>query len=145
MNLDGFAHLPRLVPIWRERGAVAVEMAIVTPLLVAMIIGIIDFSRVFNAEIQLSQAAREGVRIASLADGTATGYKWTDVQARAILAAPYPAFGPTPPTVNQTDIVMCPNTQELAQVTVTYAFKGIWFSFEGAKSLSQTAVMICGA
>ena len=49
-----------------DRGAAAVEMAIVLPLLIMMILGIIDFSRVFNAQLQLSQAAREGVRLASL-------------------------------------------------------------------------------
>jgi hypothetical protein len=65
------------------------------PLLNAMNVGIIDFSRIFNAEIQLSQAAREGARIASLQLGT---LNVPVVQARAVLAAPKPAFGgPLPP------------------------------------------------
>ena len=58
---------------WRRRdaGASAVEMAIVLPLLVALVFGIIDFGRMLNAEIELSQAAREGVRLAALTEGNA--------------------------------------------------------------------------
>ena len=57
---------------WRRRdaGASAVEMAIVLPVLVLLAFGIIDFGRMLNAQIQLSQAAREGVRLAALAGGS---------------------------------------------------------------------------
>ena len=67
---------------WRRRdaGASAVEMAIVLPLLVLLVFGIIDFGRMLNAQIQLSQAAREGVRLAALAGGAA--YSTADVSAR---------------------------------------------------------------
>ena len=46
---------------WRRRdvGASAVEMAIVLPLLVLLVFGIIDFGRMLNAQIEISQAARE--------------------------------------------------------------------------------------
>jgi hypothetical protein len=37
--------------------AISGETALVTPGLIAMIVGIIDLSRIFTAEIQLSQAA----------------------------------------------------------------------------------------
>lgn len=50
----------------RDRGAAAVEMALVLPVLLFLLMGMIDFGRAFNAQIQLSQAAREGVRLASL-------------------------------------------------------------------------------
>jgi Flp pilus assembly protein TadG len=53
-----------------DRGAAAVEMAIVLPLLLFILMAMIDFGRGFNAQIQLSQAAREGVRLASLNPGT---------------------------------------------------------------------------
>jgi len=49
-----------------ERGAAAVEMALVLPVLLFLFMGMIDFGRGFNAQIQVSQAAREGVRLASL-------------------------------------------------------------------------------
>ena len=43
----------------RDRGASAVEMALVLPLLLLLLGGIIDFGRLFSASSQLNQAARE--------------------------------------------------------------------------------------
>ena len=39
-----------------DRGAAALELAIVLPVLVSLTFGIVDFARMFNAEIQVSQA-----------------------------------------------------------------------------------------
>ncbi|MFJ5954762.1 TadE/TadG family type IV pilus assembly protein [Paenarthrobacter sp. NPDC092416] len=49
-----------------ERGAVAVEMAILLPLLLLILIGIIEFGRVLNVQVSLTQAAREGARHAAV-------------------------------------------------------------------------------
>ena len=46
-----------------ERGAAALEMAIVLPLLLILIGGIVDLGRLFFAEIMVTNAAREGVRM----------------------------------------------------------------------------------
>ena len=45
-----------------DRGAAAVEMALVLPVLILLIGGIIDYGRYFFTEIQLTNAAREGAR-----------------------------------------------------------------------------------
>jgi Flp pilus assembly protein TadG len=122
-----------------DRGAAAVEMAIVMPLLIAMIIGIIDFSRIFNAELQLSQAAREGVRMAAL------GASPTAVQTRAQAAAPNPAWGAALPFGNVTVDPTCmatPSPMDTAAVTVNYTFNGIMWMNNSV--LSQRAVMRCG-
>ncbi|UVJ38524.1 TadE/TadG family type IV pilus assembly protein [Arthrobacter sp. CJ23] len=68
----------------KERGAVAVEMAILLPLLLLILIGIIEFGRVLNVQVSLTQAAREGARHAAIHydDGT------MDVTAAALAAAP---------------------------------------------------------
>jgi Flp pilus assembly protein TadG len=50
----------------RDRGAVVVEFALLLPLLVLLVFGIIDFGRAFNAQIALTQAAREGARLDAL-------------------------------------------------------------------------------
>jgi len=50
----------------RDRGAAAVEFAIVLPLLLLLAFGIIDFGRALNAQITLTQAAREGARLDAL-------------------------------------------------------------------------------
>jgi Flp pilus assembly protein TadG len=49
-----------------ERGAAAVEMALVLPVLLVLIFGLVDFGRALNAQITLTSAAREGVRQAAL-------------------------------------------------------------------------------
>jgi Flp pilus assembly protein TadG len=49
----------------RDRGAAAVEFALLLPLLLLLISGLIDFGRALNAQITLTQAAREGVRLAA--------------------------------------------------------------------------------
>jgi hypothetical protein len=55
----------RLAASWRdERGAAAVEFALVMPLLILLLFGIIEFARVWNARQTLTDAAREGARIA---------------------------------------------------------------------------------
>ena len=49
-----------------ERGAVAVEFAIILPVLVILLFGIIQFALAFNRLQGLHAAAREGARIASI-------------------------------------------------------------------------------
>ena len=58
----------------RQRGAAAVELALVLPLLLLLLGGIVDFGRFFFAQVQFANASREGVRAlvlkAPLADAT---------------------------------------------------------------------------
>ncbi|MFE6508973.1 TadE/TadG family type IV pilus assembly protein [Nocardioides sp. NPDC057767] len=60
--------MPRLLsrPDRADRGAAAVEFALVLPLLLLVLFGLIDFGRALNAQVTLTQAAREGVRLAAL-------------------------------------------------------------------------------
>jgi Flp pilus assembly protein TadG len=50
----------------RDRGAVAVEFALLLPLLLLLLFGIVDFGRALNAQITITQAAREGARLEAL-------------------------------------------------------------------------------
>jgi Flp pilus assembly protein TadG len=50
----------------RDRGAAAVEFALVLPLLLLVVCGIVDFGRAYSAQVSLTQAAREGARLAAL-------------------------------------------------------------------------------
>lgn len=48
---------------WRsERGAAAVEFALVLPMLLAILLGIIEFGRAYNAQVSLTHSAREAAR-----------------------------------------------------------------------------------
>ncbi len=50
-----------------------VELAIVLPLLLALIFGIIEFGRAYNNQLTLTHAAREGVREYALTQDSAVG------------------------------------------------------------------------
>ena len=56
----------------RDRGAAAVEFALVLLPLVLLVFGIIVFGRAFQIQSSLSMAAREGVRVATLTPGGGT-------------------------------------------------------------------------
>lgn len=45
-----------------ESGAAAVEFALVLPILVVLLIGIVEYGSVYNAQLMLTSAAREGAR-----------------------------------------------------------------------------------
>ena len=57
----------------RDRGAAAVEFALVLPLLLLIVFGIIDFGRLLNAQLTLTQAAREGARLAAVGQPNVAG------------------------------------------------------------------------
>lgn len=57
-----------------DQGSAAVEFALVLPVLMIILFGIIDFGRMLNTRITLSQAANEGARAVAVAgDEAATG------------------------------------------------------------------------
>ena len=79
-----------------DRGAALVEFAILLPVLLLLVCGIIDFGRALNAQITLTQAAREGARVDSVCNATANANCGTTVQNRTVAAATglHPALAP---------------------------------------------------
>ena len=61
-----------------QKGQSLVEFALVLPLLVLLLFGIIDFGRIFHAYLTLDHAGREAARIASI------GKNDTDVRQAAV-------------------------------------------------------------
>lgn len=49
-----------------QRGAAALEFALVVPVLILLVFGIVDFGNVMNAQSVVANAAREGARSAAL-------------------------------------------------------------------------------
>jgi Flp pilus assembly protein TadG len=62
---------PTRRPGHHERGAAAVELAILLPLLLLILFGIIDFGRMLNTQIKVTEAAREGARAVSVGASSA--------------------------------------------------------------------------
>ena len=103
-----------------EHGAELVEMAIVTPILLLLVFGIVDFGFMFQRYVVLTNAAVEGARVATL-----PGYTAADAQARV---QSYVANS-LPTTVVATAVAVpshCPEpggtTWPGMQVTVTHVY-----------------------
>ncbi|GAB3304595.1 hypothetical protein GCM10027451_10390 [Geodermatophilus aquaeductus] len=70
-----------------ERGAAAVEFALVAPVLLMLLFGIVEFSKAFSAQSMLSAAAREGAR-AMVLTNNATTARTAAVNAASSLGVP---------------------------------------------------------
>jgi Flp pilus assembly protein TadG len=125
----------------KERGAAAVEMALVLPVLILLLLGIMEFGRAFNAQVTLTNAAREGVRVMAISKDT------TKARASAITAAS--TFSPA---LTATDIAIsvpgstaatpCPGGGT-ATVTITYTLSTLT-KIAGPFSMTGKGVMLCG-
>jgi Flp pilus assembly protein TadG len=115
-----------------ERGAAAVEFALVLPLLVALIFGLIDFGRAYNQQIALTQLSREGARLVSLGI--------TDYKARLVAAAP-PSLGlKTSDITGTTPCTLASSPTTDATVTISRTFT---FVVGNSLTLTGKATMPC--
>lgn len=99
----------------RDRGAAAVEFALMLPLLLLIVFGLIDFGRALNAQITITQAAREGARLDAL------GQSNSAVVSRTQTAA----TGLSLPASDVTESLVCVQDAGAtadAKVVVTYQF-----------------------
>ena len=99
----------------KDRGAAAVEFALVMPVLLSLVVGIGEFGRACNVQSTLSGAAREGVRVmavkndsaAARAATKAAALPWSLTDSDQHLASTCPSASTT--------------RRSSATVTVTYA------------------------
>jgi Flp pilus assembly protein TadG len=137
----------RLVPGQRrsgasDRGAAAVEAALVLPLLLLLVFGIIDFGRMLNAQIKVSEAARVGARALSVhADA---GDRVDAVMAGTPYSLPTEQDCSTTPLPGDDATVTVNSDFEF--ITPVGALAGMFGSgFGGPVTLSATGVMPCRA
>lgn len=83
-----------------RRGAAATEMALVLPMFIAIVVGMLEFSQAFMAKQAVTAAAQDACRVAIL-DGSTL----TSVQSKAQVALSAAGIGPTAATIttNPTD------------------------------------------
>ena len=118
-----------------ERGAAVVEFALILPILVLFVFGIVEFGRAYSARIELTGAVREGARAVALGgDGVA---KTKDAA---------PGLKPNQMTVTTVPCTtISPPPDAKATVEATYPFEYTIPLFRtGTWTLKATGVMRCG-
>lgn len=88
-------------------------MALVLPLLLLLVFGIIDFGRALNTQITLTQGAREGARAAALHDPGLVSRVDTATQNIGAVSTSVVTACANP---------SAPNTQAVVQVSKTFVF-----------------------
>lgn len=114
-----------------ERGAAAVEFALVLPLLMTLVFGIVSFGQAYNAKLGLTHAAREAARTVAISGDV------SDASAATLAAAPgmsgisvstSPASGTCTPGLPVTVTATKPFTIDiplLPSASVTLTGKGV--------------------
>jgi Flp pilus assembly protein TadG len=115
----------------RDRGAILVEFALIVPILVILLVGIIEFGRAYNTQIALQGAAREGARALALG--------------KSAEAAVEASRGRVSMSVSSTTGCPTDDDESFASVTTSTNFTfGIPFVPIGTKTFNATAAMRCG-
>lgn len=103
----------------RDAGAAAVEMALILPVLLLVLGGIIDVGRAMYGQIIIGNAAREGVRMLAMK------YPTAEAEDRARLATggltPLVASTDVPPGVTYTPVLVCTTSNDTARMDITIA------------------------
>ncbi|MBT2532074.1 pilus assembly protein [Arthrobacter sp. ISL-48] len=119
----------------KSRGAVAVEFALVAPLLLALVTGIVEFANAYNAQISVTQAAREAARTMAVKKNQ------PDAKAAAVAGAPglngaafVYSFNPSTPCIPDQEV----------KVTISYTSATLTGLFGSSVTLTGVGAMRCG-
>ncbi|SDL51061.1 TadE/TadG family type IV pilus assembly protein [Arthrobacter sp. ok362] len=118
-----------------ERGAVAVEFALLAPVLVMLLLGITEFGRAYNAQVTLSSAAREGVRVMAIGNSPS-----------AARTATKNASSTLKPGLTDTNITITPSTCTTGTsvtLKITYSLSTMT-GIAGPFTMEGKGVMLCG-
>ncbi len=122
-----------------ERGSAAVELAIILPILLTLLFGIVEFGRAYNASIVVTHAAREAVRKVALG---ATDLEAKDAGEKAGSSLP---GGVSVSSIPPGDSCPANVLDQKAKTTVNYPFSfDIPFFPVLPLTISKTATMLCG-
>lgn len=119
-----------------ERGAAAVEFALILPVLLVLVMGLIEFSLLFNNQISLTNAAREGARFMAIKNNSA------NAKSAVIAAAPS-----VNPRISASDISVSPSNctaGSTVTVTIVYNARLLTGFFGTVLPLTGKGVMLCG-
>lgn len=118
-----------------ERGAVAVEFALLAPVLIMILLGITEFGRAYNVQVSLTNAAREGVRSMAI----------NNSQAAARTAAKSAATQLSPALTDGNITFSAANCAAGAQMTVTISYSlSTMTGIAGPFGMTGRGTMLCG-
>ena len=136
-----------------ERGTTAVEFAIVVPLLLLILLGLIDFGRLLFVQVSLNAASREGARASSLYSPSssqqsgAMGRISQVVQDSSPGTARLSALGDVSIAVSASGLCSSTVKDEMTTVTVTVPFQWItpvtFFGVSELNELRAESRMLC--
>lgn len=136
-----------------SRGTTAVEFAIVVPLLLLILLGLIDFGRLLFVQVSLNAASREGARAASLyqptssQQGDVVGRVTQVVQDSSPGTAKLSALGASALAVNASALCSPSLSNEMTTVSVSVPFRWItpvgFLGVSGLDELSSESRMLC--
>jgi Flp pilus assembly protein TadG len=125
-----------------------VEFALVLPILMMFVFGIVEFGRGYNARIELTAAVREGARTAALFGTTCPIPPGTQSLADCVTTTVRNAAPGLTSSAIQVSPTPCPVDQQTgknATVVATYPFRyDIPFVGSRQAKLTATGVMQCG-
>jgi Flp pilus assembly protein TadG len=113
---------------WRDRGAAAVEFALVLPLLVMILFGIMEFGYAFLIQAQVAGAARVGVRSYAINWNT-TAAQDTAAQNTAIAIAKSQV--PVPADASGAFTSKCVTAGSQTTLTLTYQYHSLTGLLDG--------------
>lgn len=121
-----------------DRGAAAVEFALVVPVLLLLVFGVAEFGRAYNIQTTLSGAAREGARTMALQNDAGAANAATVAAAR-------------PLELSSGQIIVSPDACPLSditsadtvRVTITYQMPFVTSLFGSGLRLTGNGVMQC--
>lgn len=127
----------------KELGAVAVEFALILPIFLALVLGVVEFGRAFSIQVSMSEGAREAARYAAIHYAEA-GYATAAAKQKAIDAAPIADLQP-----GEINISACaPNLDAVvtinANTTYLTGLPTLLPFLPDIMSISAKGVMRCG-
>ena len=128
----------RLRRLTGDRGAAAVEFALVVPVLLLLVFGVAEFGRAYNIQTTLSGAAREGARTMALQNDVSAANAATVAAARPLeLSGGQISVSPDACPLSGT------TSADTVRVTVTYQMPFVTSLFGSGLRLTGNGVMQC--
>jgi Flp pilus assembly protein TadG len=127
-----------------ERGQATVEFALILPLLLTLVLGVIEFGRAWNLAQVATDAVRESTRRCVLADNTTYTAAWVDVDIRNRMAA-----AGVPTNAGTVEITSngaaagaeCENSDQPVTITLRVPYSWMFFRVFPAITLTSSFTM----